>query len=537
MSLRLKKNRNGGLRPCFYGRLSVGGKLVDVNLGVEWKGTPPPDLRQDGCAIFERSRDRALLKMREIQEEATHKGRVEHLAERLIESKTGRKVAYSRLKDLPDLWAGMIRARPISDSHQQACRSKFEKFEKFMKQPPHSAEFLHEVTESDAGDYLRLLQAEYAGETVRQIINLLRGAFARFLPVGVVNPFRSLVLRGGDDAGSIHRMPFSTSELEKLFEVARPDALFYPLVVCAACTGMRRGDVCRLRWRDVDLKEGMIRCKTGKTGSHVEIPIFAPLLEVLVDRTREGIYVFPEASEMVDNPSGTKKLTRGFKFLVAQALQPENPLVEEAALSPKEALKQSLDVLPRIAQPGSTRYIRVEGILRAYFGGATYREIGETLGVSKGQISGDLQIVEEEVGQRIRRGNRKDIRTKVSKITNVREEGRKNSASVRDWHALRVTFVTLALSAGIPMELVKRITGHQTVDIVLKHYFRPDRDHFKTVMMEKMPEVLTGRSETGESSQTVLKKISAEISAGKNLETNARELLKILDGMEAKFSG
>jgi hypothetical protein len=44
---------------------------------------------------------------------------------------------------------------------------------------------------------------------------------------------------------------------------------------------------------------------------------------------------------------------------------------------------------------------------------------------------------------------------------------------VRDFHSFRVTWVTLALTAGVPLELVQKVTGHKTTDIVLKHYFQP----------------------------------------------------------------
>jgi len=45
----------------------------------------------------------------------------------------------------------------------------------------------------------------------------------------------------------------------------------------------------------------------------------------------------------------------------------------------------------------------------------------------------------------------------------------------KDFHSFRVTWITNALSAGVPMEIVRRVTGHQTVEVVLKHYFRPGR--------------------------------------------------------------
>jgi hypothetical protein len=50
----------------------------------------------------------------------------------------------------------------------------------------------------------------------------------------------------------------------------------------------------------------------------------------------------------------------------------------------------------------------------------------------------------------------------------------------------------LALSAGVPVELVRRVTGHATVDIVLENYFRPDREQFKSALNLALPDVLTG---------------------------------------------
>jgi len=64
-------------------------------------------------------------------------------------------------------------------------------------------------------------------------------------------------------------------------------------------------------------------------------------------------------------------------------------------------------------------------------------------------------------------------------------------ASVRDFHSLRVTWVTLALTAGVPLELVQRVTGHKTTDVVLKHYFRPGQEDFRLALEGAMPTLLT----------------------------------------------
>ena len=65
-------------------------------------------------------------------------------------------------------------------------------------------------------------------------------------------------------------------------------------------------------------------------------------------------------------------------------------------------------------------------------------------------------------------------------------------ASVRDFHSFRVTWVTLALTAGVPLEIVQKVTGHRTAAIVMKHYFQPGREDFRRTLAGKMPALLVG---------------------------------------------
>lgn len=69
-------------------------------------------------------------------------------------------------------------------------------------------------------------------------------------------------------------------------------------------------------------------------------------------------------------------------------------------------------------------------------------------------------------------------------------------ASVIDFHSFRVTWVTLALLSGVEMELIKKVTGHRTVDVVLTHYFQPGREDFRRALESKMPQLMiTGQSD------------------------------------------
>ncbi len=65
-----------------------------------------------------------------------------------------------------------------------------------------------------------------------------------------------------------------------------------------------------------------------------------------------------------------------------------------------------------------------------------------------------------------------------------------------DFHSFRVTWVTIALSQGIPIEIVQRITGHSTVEVVTKHYFQPNREHFKRILENKLPRTLRVKNNT-----------------------------------------
>lgn len=69
----------------------------------------------------------------------------------------------------------------------------------------------------------------------------------------------------------------------------------------------------------------------------------------------------------------------------------------------------------------------------------------------------------------------------------VRRPGGLRQASIRGFQSFRVTWVTLALIEGVNEELVRKVTGHQTVEVVRAHYFKPGREALRRVLAEKMP--------------------------------------------------
>ena len=496
MNVTIKRQRNGSLRPFWYGKyIDSDGRRKVVNLG-RWQGTPPASgsLRDAGNAAFERSRDAAEGKLSAFVEEARHKGRTEHLIERLIESKSGVAVQYVKLADMAGAW--LPPSAKVSTGYRANCAATFARFNRFMQEREPKTAYLYQVTAKDALAFCESIRAEnLSPKSYRENLRLLRQAFGRFLPAGSVNPFRSETIKRefkvdeGEEA-TFHRKPFTPEELRALLDAARDDEFLYPLITTAACTGMRRGDVCKLRWRDVDMAGRMLAVKTSKTGAEVEIPIFAPLYDVLAARVDNGSeYCFPEAEKMLrDNPDG---LTWRFKKIVATAFAPAGARALPPPVPAGEIEAEGVAaILKKI--PGSPRRDRILKAFRLYCGGASMGAIAKATGDSKGSISNYLHAVEELLGKSFLRVKSGDVKTAVKSLTRVKRERGQRAASVRDWHALRATWVTLALAAGVAVEIVRRVTGHATADIVLRFYFRPDREQFKAALISAMPAVLTG---------------------------------------------
>lgn len=518
MALMLQKQRDGSLRKNWYGVYVEPrgdgegrgkGKRRVVNLNVPLKGTPPLSgkVADKGDEAFEASRIRAEEALARFAEEAKHRGRDERLLERLHASKTGEAVQYHRIADLPALWR---QESTGGEKHLSAnCDPLFRCFGEFMRERNPGAEFLHDVTKADAAAFADRICGEKSTTTANRQIGYLNSAFAMFLPGANGNrnntpfsPFvgkRSKKKNGKEKGGEIHRKPFSSDELRAILDTARKDDFMFPLIVAAACTGMRKGDVCCLQWFAVDMKGGMLDVKTSKTGERVEIPIFPPLMQVLQERggKRSG-YVFPEAARMYERDD--KGLTRQFKKIIVEALAGETPAIQEKTVEASKVKREALAAI-REHVPEGKRRERMTEAFTLYAAGESVRAIQQELGVARSTVSKDLNEIVAWTGKNFlrrtpgRHSGGVSMTASIARLTREERAQGVNAASVRDWHTMRTTFVTLALTAGIPAELVQRVTGHKTVAVVMEHYFRPDREQFKAAFSDALPDVLTGGGE------------------------------------------
>jgi integrase len=94
------------------------------------------------------------------------------------------------------------------------------------------------------------------------------------------------VKRGKEPAGRVRFL--SDEEREALIEAckASPEERLYPLALLALATGARRGELLRLRWRDLDLARGAAVLHHTKNGEPRGVPVSGAALEFLRERSK-----------------------------------------------------------------------------------------------------------------------------------------------------------------------------------------------------------------------------------------------------------
>lgn len=397
----------------WYGRWDVNGKTYCKNLGVEIKGRPSQKRGAPGDAAFEKSKGQAQTKLDQLIADSQRKKQAEEILQSIHEIRVGRRVGSVKLPDFRAAWDKIPRKRSLNPRYAQCCHAVLDSFVDHLARKFPSASEMSDVTREMAISFLAAeTERGITGKTWNDELKLLRATFKHLRREAALidNPFEEIPLK---DADTVFRKPFTPDELKRVLDAASDDSFTRPLIVTAMCTAMRKGDCCRLKWADVDMRNRFVTVKTTKTGVTVTIPMFPILYDLLCDTAKtESPYCFPKQAEMYEsNPDGVTW--------------------------------------------------RVRQVLKT----AGFREpSGE--GLEK-------------------RGKGEELLVRIKRKGNGLRQ-----ASVRDFHSFRVTWITLALSAGVPLELVRKVTGHATVDIVLKHYFQPGREGLRDALNKSMPKLL-----------------------------------------------
>lgn len=560
MHLEMRLDRKGlDVRRIWYGRFIVNGKKECVNLGVKLTGTPPKSLKlqDEGDTEFERSKAAAYERLKQVAAEAQSTRNANRLLERMYEMKTGVEVRTTMLEDLESEWVKLPRRRPLAEKYEQEGRSILGRFVSFVKERNRRAVDLGHVDETATAAFMEAeTKRGVSARTWNGALKLLRTTFRHLLPSGSPDPFAKLVTR---EEETVFRKPFTPVELRAILDEAKDDDLIRPILVTGMCTAMRRGDCCRLQWKDVDLDRGFVTVKTAKTGGTVSIPIFGLFREELVKAAEKrephgraravgakrngngSAFVFPGAAAMYgENPYGItgrvkKVLWAALSKLAKAEAAARGEQVEEEPALPEvavEELRQRGEAY-LASLPAGERRESMGKVFGEYIGGASVATVAKSVGVSQSTVSLYLNEIEGQIKCKVVRrtgGVAEAVKGDKSLLRVERANGLRR-ASVRDFHSLRVTWVTLALTAGVPLELVQRVTGHKTTDVVLKHYFRPGQEDFRQALEGAMPKLLTMGS--GEA-RAALAKAAIEVSAVPAEKTPKQEMRELLGKVKPK---
>ena len=241
-------------------------------------------------------------------------------------------------------------------------------------------------------------------------------------------------------------------------------------------------------------------------------------------------YVFPEQAKMyLENADG---ITWRVKKILAVGLgEPADERRRKTLpeVSETEARKRGEAYIATL--PEGEKRTRMATVFKLYMDGQNIQAVMAAANVSKGSVSGYLNEIESAIGCRIVRGSSHANKGESLKegmkdagLYRERKHGLRR-ASVRDFHSFRVTWVTLALTAGVPLELVQKVTGHKTTDIVLKHYFQPGREAFRSALNAAMPKLLM----SGSGAETVKPETLKPV-----VEKQDKAILAILERSTAK---
>jgi len=540
MALEMKKSSK-----WWYARFMVNGKLRRVNLDIEIEGKRPSslaDIADWQNAAFQRSYGEAKNKHDTMLKSDVSKRHVEELSQRIIEAKTGTRLDFVKVSAVPEAWAKFPRKRQPCPQYAATAQKKLNQFADFIQQS------YPEV------DDLAAVQAEHVrvfldGEAKRGIssrtwnitLKLLKTVFRRLEPNA--DAYRNFLKDVSEkDEDTIHREPFKDDEIEAILAAAQDDDLMRGPIVTALCTAMRRGDCALLKWSSVDLDAGFIEVRTSKTGETAEIPILPALREEL-SHTPHGKseYVFPEAAALYKkNSDGLNWRLRdilakaGFldtemteRIKAGEQEQPNTkPRLPE--LPPNELRRRGLEAIAA-GEMIEAKQERMKAIFTAYMGGKGLPTIARELGLSKGTVSLHLHELEGMIGAAVLRHHGPQPIPSVIRGTIQAENGkgqRLKRGSIRGWHSFRTSFVTRALSGGMPEELVRRVTGHTAVDLVRKHYFKPGREEFRREFEKAMPQMLmNGAKSRDEQLREIIEGMTA-----KTLKKDKARALSILDG-------
>lgn len=229
--------------------------------------------------------------------------------ERRAAERAAKKAEASRWT-ISRLWAEYKSTKTI-----KGIKTDDSRFEKFLK-PAFGDKEPHEI------DQLSVMRAQSkmlktkAPQTVKNTLELLRRIVNFGVNARLCSPLSFKI--EFPKCNNIVIEDLTPEQLQKLIEVIEndPHPVAGPMMLCALFTGMRRGEMFRLKWADLDFVRGFITIRNPKGGLDQTIPMNPRATTLLEQLPRVCEWVFPGRQDKDGNytqRSDIKKAVRTIK--------------------------------------------------------------------------------------------------------------------------------------------------------------------------------------------------------------------------------
>jgi len=184
-----------------------------------------------------------------------------------------------------------------------------------------------DVTGELIEQFLNGVKARTSASTANGHRKVLNAFFAHALKNKKIrsNPVKDVATyKRSKEEVAIARRPFEEKEIRAVYAAA-PDDFWRFAIVFGLYTGLRLGNVTTLRWRDVDLKELVVKVVDIKSPDVLKIPLASPLLINLLSELRRKSpkatpesFLFPEYAAIY-NADDAAPLSSAFRDILVAA--------------------------------------------------------------------------------------------------------------------------------------------------------------------------------------------------------------------------
>lgn len=322
----LRRKTSGGYSKYFSYRFKINGKEYTGKCYSSTDGKVKATTKAEAEAYERIIKD----EVRNLQKQKTVKALVENYRNVM----TGGSDIF--LKDAFELSLKKPSKRQPSPELIKVKRSYWRDFAEFMKANYSEIVKIPDVRKKHAEEYIQFLREKGRySKHVEIKVGPNKGSYHRKgrLSNKSCNTFQQTIsevfVKLFDDAGlidnpfaGIHKLD-NESESREAFteeelELIRDNITDFvkPIFYIGIATALREGDICTLKWSEVDLKSDVIRRKMLKTRRTVEIPILPPLRAFFLEykeKSNDSEYVLPEHAEMYQtNRTGISRRVKKF---------------------------------------------------------------------------------------------------------------------------------------------------------------------------------------------------------------------------------